>query len=109
MLSKPPDSNGLIIVKLKRKLEFKGHVIFQAVRRDVVIQFFEFLRSHNDLYSHIEISPANIPVDILGVQRFKIEEDTIYSKLLKYLDEHTEVQLESSLSEEKLDDSFVRV
>ena len=101
MLPRPVDSNGLSIVKLKRKLEYKGHVVFEAVRPDVVIQFLEFLRSHNDLYSDIEINPANIPVDILGLQRFKTVEDTIYSELLKCLDEPIEVQLESSFSEER--------
>ena len=104
MLPRPAGSNGLIIVKLKWKLAYKGHVVFEAVRPDVVIQFLEFLRSHNDLYSDIEINPANIAVNILGLQRFKTEEDTIYSKLLKCLDEPMEVQLESSLGEETLDD-----
>ena len=104
MFPRPADSNGLIIVKLKRKLEYKGHVVFEAVRPEIVIQFLEFLRSYNNLYSDIEINPANIPVDILGLQRFKTEEDTIYSKLLKCLDEPIEVQLESSLGEETLDD-----
>ena len=89
---------------MKRKLEYKGHVLFEAVRPDVVTQFLEFLRSHNDFYSDIVINPANISVDILGLQRFETEEDTIYSKLLKCLDEPTEVQLESSLAEETLDD-----
>ena len=56
------------------------------------------------MYSDIEINPANLPVDILGLQRFKTEEDTIYSKLLKCLDEAIEVQLESLLGEETLDD-----
>ena len=50
-----PKSNGLIIVKLKRKLECKGHVVFEAVRPDLVIKFLEFFRSHKDLYSDIEI------------------------------------------------------
>ena len=90
---------------MKRKLEYKGRVVFEAVRPTAVIQFFEFLRSHNDLYSDIEINPANIQVHILvGLQHFKTEKDTIYSKLLKWLDEPTEVQLESSLGEETLDD-----
>ena len=35
-LSKPADSNGLIVVKLKHKLEYKGHVVFEAVRSDVI-------------------------------------------------------------------------
>ena len=69
-----------------------------------MIRFLEFLRSYNDLYSDIEINLANIPVDILGLQRFKTGEDTIYSKLLKCLDEPIEVQLGSSLREETLDD-----
>ena len=43
-------------------------------------------------------------MDILGLQRFKTEEETTYSKLLKCLDEPIEVQLESSLGEETLDD-----
>ena len=103
-MSRPTDNNGLFIVKLKRKLEYKGHIVFEAVRSGVVIEFLEFLRSHNDLYSAIEINPATIPVDILGLQRFKIEEDTIYSRLIECLDELTEVQLESSLSEEAPDD-----
>ena len=54
--------------------------------------------------SSLEVNPANIPVDILGLQRFKTEEDTLYSKLLKCLNEPIEVQLESSLGEETLDD-----
>ena len=93
----------MVSLKLKRKLVYKGHVVSEAVRPDVMIQLLEFLRSHNNnLY--IQINPANIPVDIPGLQHFKTEEDTIYSKLLKCLDEPIEVQLESSLGEETLDD-----
>ena len=106
MLPRPADSSGLIIVKLKGKLENKGHAVFETASPDVMIQFLEFLRSHNDLSSGIKINPANVPVEILFLQRFKAEEDTIYSKLLKYLDAPVEMQLESSLGEEKLHDPF---
>ena len=41
ILPRPADSNCLIIVKLKRKLECKGYVVFEAVRPDLVIQFLE--------------------------------------------------------------------
>ena len=43
-------------------------------------------------------------MDILGLQCFKTEEDTTYSKLLKCLDEPIEVQLGSSFGEKTLDD-----
>ena len=32
----PPERSGIILLKLKRKLEFRGHVYFQAVRPQVV-------------------------------------------------------------------------
>ena len=38
------DSNVLRIVKLKRKLEHKRHVIFEAVRPALVVKFLEFLK-----------------------------------------------------------------
>ena len=31
-LSRPADSDGVVLVKLKRKLEFKGHAYFESVR-----------------------------------------------------------------------------
>ena len=43
MLPRPTDSNCFIIVKLKRKLECKGHVVFEAVRPDIVISFLSSL------------------------------------------------------------------
>ena len=81
----------MTVMVSKCKIKYKSHLVFEAARSDVVIQFLEFLRSHDDLYSDIEINPTNIPVDILGLERFKTEEDTIYSKLLKSLDEPIEV------------------
>ena len=39
MFPRPADSNGFIIVKLKSKLEYKGHAVFEAVKPDIVIQF----------------------------------------------------------------------
>ena len=32
VLSRPAGSDGVVLVKLKRKLEFKGHVYFEGVR-----------------------------------------------------------------------------
>ena len=36
ILPRPPERSGIILLKLKRKLEFRGHVYFQAVRPQVV-------------------------------------------------------------------------
>ena len=32
-LVRTPDRSGIIMLELKRKLQFRGHVLFQAVRR----------------------------------------------------------------------------
>ena len=48
-LPRPVDSYGLLIVKLKLKLEHKRHVIFEAVRPGLVVQFLEFLKLNNHL------------------------------------------------------------
>ena len=36
-LPRPADSNGLLIVKLKHKSEYKIHVIFEVVRPALVV------------------------------------------------------------------------
>ena len=88
-LPRPADSNVLLIVKLKHKLEYKSHVIFEAVRPALVVQFLEFLKLHNHLYSEIEINCNTIPVDMLGCHNEKLEEIEIYLQLLRSLDEPT--------------------
>ena len=93
-LPRPADSNGLLIVKLKRKLEYKCNVIFEAVRPALFVQFFEFLKLHNHLYSDIEINYNNIPVDMLGCHNEKLEESEIHLQLIRSLDEPIEVEVE---------------
>ena len=93
-LPRPADSNGLLIIKLKHKLEYKSHAIFEAVRPALVVQFLEFLKLHNHLYSDIEIDYNNIPVDMLGCHNEKLEESEIYLQLLRSLDEPIEVEVE---------------
>ena len=55
------DSNGLVVVKLKRKLNYQGHVYFEAVRPETVFHALLYLRQDNALYSDIEIILDNIP------------------------------------------------
>ena len=37
VLPRPPDRSGIILPKLKRKLQFRGHVYFQAVHPQFVL------------------------------------------------------------------------
>ena len=103
-LPRPTDSNGLLIVKLKRKLEYESHVIFEAVRPALIAQFLEFLNLYNHLYSDIEINYNNIPVDMLGCHNEKLEESEIHLQLIGSLDEPIEVEVELSTNEEIYED-----
>ena len=42
LLPRPPERSGIILLKLKRKLQFRGHVYFQAVRPHFVLQALQY-------------------------------------------------------------------
>ena len=61
------DSNGLIVVKLKSKLCYRGHVYFESVRPDLVHQALIFLKENNVLYSDKIIDLDNAQNDLLSL------------------------------------------
>ena len=63
MLPQPADSNGLVIVKLKRKLEYHDHVLFEPVRPVFLKSFLNYLRTNNHLYQDVVINTENISLD----------------------------------------------
>ena len=58
-------SNGLLIVKLKRKTEYDSRVLFEQVRPLLVESFRKFLKHNNHLYSDIQINMGNLPSNVL--------------------------------------------
>ena len=60
LLPRQADSNGLMIIKLKRKLEYKGHVYCEPISPRIVIELLEYLKLHNHLYKNVTIVPDNI-------------------------------------------------
>ena len=55
MLPRGADSNGIVMVKLKRKLMFHGHVYFEPVRPDIVMSALQYLKANTSLYNDISI------------------------------------------------------
>ena len=53
-LPRAPESSGIILLKLKRKLQFRGHVYYQAVRPEIVLNALNWLKA-NELYKRITI------------------------------------------------------
>ena len=59
-LPRPPDRSGIIMLKLKRKLQFRGHVYFQAVRLELMQQVLNWLKVHKPMYKDILVDIKNI-------------------------------------------------
>ena len=68
-LPRPPERSGIIMLKLKRKLEFRGHVYFQAVRPEVVLNALNWLKVNNPLYTNINVDIGNIGRDLTTLQQ----------------------------------------
>ena len=43
-LPRPADSNGIVIVKLKRKLQYRSHVYFESIRPNVIMRLLQYLK-----------------------------------------------------------------
>ena len=64
-LPRSADSNGLVVIKLKRKLTYRGHVYFEAVRPELLNQALMYLKENNPLYSDVSVNISNIPNNLL--------------------------------------------
>ena len=73
ILPRPPFSCGFIMVKLKRKIEFKGHCYFQAVRPTQDLSALTKLKEINSLYQSIDIDGSINDICHIQDQWFKSE------------------------------------
>ena len=64
LLPRPPERSGIILLKLKRKFQFRGYVYFQAVRPHFVLQALQWLKANNTLYKDIQIDVNNIDTNL---------------------------------------------
>ena len=65
----PHERSGIILLKLKRKLEFRGHVYFQPVRPQVVLDALKWLKTNNPFYSNIGVDIDNIDTNLTTLQQ----------------------------------------
>ena len=69
MLPQAADSNGVVIIKLNRKLycimviECHGHVLFEPVRPVFLKSILNYLKTNNHLYQDVVINTENISLD----------------------------------------------
>ena len=61
-LPRPPESSGIIMLKLKRKLKYHGHQYYESVHPAIVYDALDYLRNNNTLYSNIDIVMTNTTI-----------------------------------------------
>ena len=64
------------MLKLKRKLQFRGHVYFQAVRPEIMQQVLNWLKVHNSMYKDILVNIKNIDSNLTALQNDADDNDT---------------------------------
>ena len=67
ILPRPPEISGIILLKLKRKIHFRGHVYFEAVRPEFVMTALNWLKAYNILYKDIQIDCTNISTELTSI------------------------------------------
>ena len=72
----PPESSGIILLKLKCKLQFRGHVYYQAVRPEIVLNALNWLKANNELYKTITIDIDRIDRNLTTLEVTSIPECT---------------------------------
>ena len=65
---------GIIFLKLKRKLQFRGHVYYQAVCPEIVLNALNWLKANNELYKTITIDIDRIDRDLTTLEVTSIPE-----------------------------------
>ena len=64
VLPRSSHSSGILLVKLKKKIEFKGHVYFEPVCPENVRSALLFLKVNNPLYKDVVINMDRIPQEL---------------------------------------------
>ncbi len=54
-LPRLPDEAGVVLLKFKRKLAYKGHYMYDTVRPAVVLAWLQWLKENNPLYKDIDV------------------------------------------------------
>ena len=85
ILPRPANSNGLIVVKLKRDLKYRDYVYFKPGRPNVIYEALNYLKAHNTFYEDISISEGLSSKEIInfaGIDKHQVVTECILTKTI---------------------------
>ena len=95
ILPRPADSNGLIVVTLKRDLKYRGYVYFEPVHPNVIYQALNYLKTHNKFYEDISISEgvsSKKMINFSGTDEHQDFAESIHKKNTSFETEYASVE-----------------
>ena len=104
VLPRPPERSGIIMLKLKRKLEFRGHVYFQTVRPQFILDALNWLKLNNPLYNNITIDINNISANLTNLEQDDNASSTNFDKNAKSLTDTCKQHITNNEDNEEKDD-----
>ena len=94
-MPEPADSNGLIVVKLKQDLHYRGYVCFEPVRQNVIYQALNYLKTHNEFHEDISISEGlsgKEMINFSGIDKHRDVAESIHQKIISTEAEYVSVE-----------------
>ena len=76
MLPRPVNNNGLVLVKPKRHLRYRGYVYFEPVRPSAIYEALSYLKRKNKFYKDISISCGLNSQEILNLSDASTTDET---------------------------------
>ena len=71
-----PERSGIILLKLKRKIQFGGHDYFEAVRPEFIMTALNWLKANNILYKDTQIDCTNISMELTSIMNDEEDDHT---------------------------------
>lgn len=109
LLPRLADSNGVIIVRLKRKVEHRGHIICEPLRPTIIESVLNYLRLNNNLYWDIEINMENSPKESLNLQEEKFLEENSCNYKIRNIKQPINFVIANSVIDEEHDQNKTSV
>ena len=77
LVNRPSENTA---IKFKRKLQFRGHVYFEAVRPEFIMSALNWLKANNPLYKDIQIDCTNISVQLTDMTQADNDDTSLQTK-----------------------------
>ena len=85
ILRRPACSNGLVVVRLKRDLKYRGYVYFELANSNVIYQALNYLKTYNKFCEDISISEGLSSKEMINFSSIDKHQDiteSIHSKVI---------------------------